>query len=298
MSSMRGTGRSQEVERGRWSIGVDLGGTWIRLVALDADGRRRVLASRSPGLAGLPDFLRLLWRRWHLGPADVGGLAVASRGVWTRAERRRQARRLQNLAMAVQVLSDAEAAYHAALGDTPGVLILAGTGSMALGRDARGGWARAGGLGPLLGDEGSAFWIAREWLRTSRRDEDFRLARRLLATSDPVARVAALAPEVLRRASAGSPRARRIIRRGQEALADLLVATARKLRTRPPVAVSWGGSLLGVESYRSGLWRAVRRQGLEIEVCPPRKNAAEAAMRLAAGLRPSPRAGEKSRLTP
>src|ERR671922_279575 len=47
----------------------------------------------------------------------------------------------------------------------PGALLLAGTGSIVLGRDARGRLVRAGGLGPLIGDEGSAFWLGREWLR-------------------------------------------------------------------------------------------------------------------------------------
>ena len=142
---------------------------------------------RSPGLAGLPAFLGRLWQRWALAGADVDVLVVASRGVWTRAERSSQARRLRALARHVRVISDAEAAYRGALGDAPGMLLLAGTGSMALGRDRRGRWARAGGLGPLLGDEGSAFWIGREWLRTSTRARGFLATRRLLRSPDPVA---------------------------------------------------------------------------------------------------------------
>ena len=154
----------------------------------------------------------------------MDALIVASRGVWTPAERSAEARRLRALGRHVQVISDTEAAYLGALGDTAGVLLLAGTGSMALGRDHRGRWARAGGLGPLLGDEGSAFWIGREWLRTSTRARDFLAARRLLRSPDPVARIAAGAPAVLRRARSGSsPAARAIVTRAQAALADLLV---------------------------------------------------------------------------
>ena len=222
---------------GQWRIGVDLGGTWIRVLAADARGRPRSITAPSPGLAGLPAFLGRLWQRWALAGADVDVLVVASRGVWTRAERSSQARRLRALARHVQVISDTEAAYRGALGDAAGMLLLAGTGSMALGRDGRGRWARAGGLGPLLGDEGSAFWIGREWLRASTRTRSFLAARRLLRSPDPVARIAAGAPAVLRRARAGSsPAARAIVTRAQGALADLLVTTARRLRLRPPIA--------------------------------------------------------------
>ena len=127
---------------------------------------------RSPGLAGLSRVPRPALARWALARADVDVLVVASRGVWTRAERSRQARRLRGLARRVRVISDARPPIAAPSAMRPGILLLAGTGSMALGRDRRGRWARAGGLGPLLGDEGSAFWIGREWLRTSTRSAE------------------------------------------------------------------------------------------------------------------------------
>src|SRR3989304_4407417 len=57
------------------------------------------------------------------------------------------------------------AAPGPAPGRPPGPLVPAGTGSIVIGRDARGRWARAGGLGPLLGDEGSAFWLGRGGVR-------------------------------------------------------------------------------------------------------------------------------------
>ena len=56
--------------------------------------------------------------RWQ--ERDVDALVVASRGVWTRAERRASARRLRALARPVQVISDTEAAYRGALGDAAG----------------------------------------------------------------------------------------------------------------------------------------------------------------------------------
>src|SRR5262245_22768018 len=286
--------------RGRrsWWIGIDLGGTWLRAVACDASGRRRTVTARAPDLDALPASLLALWRRWNVDGPQVRRLVVASRWGWTAAERRRQQRLLRGLAARLLVLSDAEAAYHAALGDGPGVLLLAGTGSMALGCDARGHWVRAGGLGPLLGDEGSSFWVGREWLRTGTGPASFAAMRRILGSAHPVARIAALAAEVLRQAAGGSPRARLIVRRGQQALADLLLQTGRRLRTRAPVAVSWGGSLLDVERYRAGVWRAVRRRGLRIRPTLPRESAAEAALRIATGSDRGDRARRPLRLIP
>src|SRR5574337_61925 len=150
------------------AVGVDLGGTRIRLVA---SGRAatwmRRFEARAPAPADLPGFLRRLWRHWRLSKENVDALVVAAKGIWTARERHALSRRLSGLARRVEARSDAEAAYLGALGDRPGLLVLAGTGSMVLGRSRRGRWQRAGGLGPLLGDEGSAFWIGRSWLSTT-----------------------------------------------------------------------------------------------------------------------------------
>ncbi|MGH7368149.1 MAG: BadF/BadG/BcrA/BcrD ATPase family protein, partial [Candidatus Rokuibacteriota bacterium] len=155
-----------------------------------------------------------------------------------------------------------------------GVLLLAGTGSIALGRDSRGRWARAGGLGPLLGDEGSAFSIGRAWLRSDAVRPA--RARRLAISPDAVARVAALAPSVLRRARRGDRAARRVVREAQHALAALAAGPARTLRLSPPIAVSWAGGLLGDARFRSGVWRRLRGRGLRIRPVRPKATAATA----------------------
>ena len=181
-------------ESGHPIVVVDLGGTWVRVVG--SGGARRAFRGPTPGVAGLPALLDRLWRRWHLSRHDLAALGVASRGIWTRGERRALARRLRRFAPRVLVISDVEAAYLAALGAEPGVLLLAGTGSIALGRDGSGRWARAGGLGPLLGDDGSAFSIGRAWLRADAIPPA--RARQLATAPDAGARIAALAPTVLR----------------------------------------------------------------------------------------------------
>ena len=269
-----------------WCVGVDLGGTWIRTVAVDSPGPRRQAKLPSPGLDGLGDSLRRLWRRWAIRRGDVRSLVVASRGVWTDAERRRLARRLRDLARHVTVIADVEAAYLGALGDRAGILLLAGTGSMALGGNGRGRWARAGGWGPLLGDEGSAFWIGREWLRATMPTTGFARARRFLRSADPVARIASLAPAVLRAARRQPGDARQIIARSQEALASLIVQVARELRLGAPVPVSWSGGLLADSRFRAGVWRAARRRGVVLSPARPQRSAVVAAVLLAERVAP------------
>ena len=249
---------------------VDLGGTWVRVSV--SGGAPRAYRGPTPGVAGLPALLARLWRRWRLSRGDVAALGVASRGIWTRGERRALARRLHRFAPRVIVISDVEAAYLAALGAVPGVLLLAGTGSIALGRDVRGRFTREGGLGPLLGDDGSAFSIGRAWLRSAAVPPA--RARRVATGPDAVARVAALAPAVLRRARRGDRTARRVVREAQQALATLAERTARVLRLRPPVTLSWAGGLLGHAPFRAGVWRHLRGQGLRIRPVRPKAPAA------------------------
>ncbi len=65
------------------------------------------------------------------------------------------------LATPIEVVGDMQIALEAAFDTGPGVLVIAGTGSIAYGRDEQGRTARAGGWGFAIGDEGSAHWIGR-----------------------------------------------------------------------------------------------------------------------------------------
>jgi N-acetylglucosamine kinase-like BadF-type ATPase len=70
------------------------------------------------------------------------------------------------------VTTDAWIALSGATGGKPGIVALAGTGSIALGRDGAGRTARAGGWGYIFGDEGGAFDIVRQALRAWLRSEE------------------------------------------------------------------------------------------------------------------------------
>lgn len=238
------------------------------------------MALRAPALPELATFLRSLWRgrRWT---GRVAALVVAARGVWLPAERRALTRALRGLARRIRVIPDVEAAWHATHADGAGILVLAGTGSIVLGRTARGRWARAGGLGPLLGDEGSAFWIGRAWLRAR---AGAATQRRFAKRPDAVAAIAALAPRVVARARRGDRVAAQIVREAQTALAGQAGDVARALRLRGVVHVGGAGSVMGDRWFAAGVRRALGRNGLAVRWRAPRGEAVDAAARLAEAL--------------
>ena len=106
----------------------------------------------------------------------VEAVAVCFTGVGRESDRQivRRALRRKSLAPTLIVESDAVAALTGALGGGPGIVVIAGTGSIGLGRDGRGQIHRAGGWGFLIGDEGSGFAIARDALNAALQDFDGR----------------------------------------------------------------------------------------------------------------------------
>jgi N-acetylglucosamine kinase-like BadF-type ATPase len=265
-------------------VGADVGGTWIRIAVWAEHRVATTVVPADRDLQQLASVLRTVWRRRRWNRRRVAALVVASRGLWTPGERRTLARALRGLAARVHVISDAQAALLGALGNRPGVLLLSGTGSIVVGRDARGRWARAGGLGPVLGDEGSGFWLGREWLRTRVRDGHLLPTLRASHARDPVKTIAAIARDVLARARRGDGRARRIVTEGQRHLAAGALEVARALKLGRRVDASWAGSVLADRWYRAGVVRAVERAGLQARWHRPAEEPVVAAARLAAAL--------------
>src|SRR5436190_16774716 len=85
---------------------------------------------------------------------------------------------LQSLIPGAQIIveSDAFIASIGAIGIDPGILLIAGTGSIVIGRNKERAMFRVGGWGPHFGDEGSGFWIGREAVRASLRSIDSQAA--------------------------------------------------------------------------------------------------------------------------
>jgi N-acetylglucosamine kinase-like BadF-type ATPase len=95
-------------------------------------------------------------------PAQVSCTCVGGAGA-ARPELAEVVRRslAEILPTPIDVVGDMQIALEAAFDTGPGVVVIAGTGSIAYGRDPHGTTVRAGGWGFAIGDEGSAHWIGR-----------------------------------------------------------------------------------------------------------------------------------------
>ena len=226
-------------------VGVDNGGTWIRLIGLDTYGRRAwSIKKHSPTTSGLPSFLRHQLQRFH---GQLEGLAVGSRGVWKKAKRQSVKEKLRGLAKKVVVMSDVEAAWMAAF-QSQGIVVIAGTGSIAYGRAFNGRSARAGGLGPERGDEGSGYWIGKEWLRRTKKLPVYKKTQ--------VRTIAGRAPAVLRRARRGNSIALEIVRQAQWELGQLVRTLMHELKLKS-ASVACAGSVLQDLWFRKGFQSAL-----------------------------------------
>ena len=101
-------------------------------------------------------------------------VGAAGAGREPEREELRKALRGENLAPTVVVTTDIEIALAAAFTDGPGIVVSAGTGSVAVGRDQAGKRHRIGGYGWQMGDEGSGYAIGRAALGAVSRAVDAR----------------------------------------------------------------------------------------------------------------------------
>lgn len=155
-------------------IGIDAGGTTIRIVIADAASGATLAQIQGPAQPdGGPETVgALLEQALSTGAvrAVCAGITKISRaGVGARWERE-LARLLPQAA--VFVVPDFVVAFHGATGNGVGIVVVAGTGSVVYGEDGRGGSARVGGRGWEWGDEGSGAWLTGEMIRRTLRAGD------------------------------------------------------------------------------------------------------------------------------
>src|SRR5436309_15111053 len=153
-------------------LGIDCGGSHTAVVVGDRQGR---VASRAegPGSAMRPggaersaavtlDVARRAATQAPIAlPAAVALVGAAGAGRAPEQEALAAAIATAGVAEHVEVRGDIEVALAAAFGDGPGILINAGTGSIAYARGPDGRLHRAGGHGWQLGDEGGGYWLGR-----------------------------------------------------------------------------------------------------------------------------------------
>lgn len=297
-------------------VGVDGGGTKTQAVILDSD--LNVLAQ---GLAGASNPLRVgianaaaaireaidqacevaRLRRTDLIAAEVG-LAGARRKELN--ARMREA--LLGLGIGeIVVVGDADIALYGATEGEPGLIIIAGTGSICCGINARGKTMCAGGWGPIAGDEGAGAWICRRALRAIARAVDGRgpatsltnLACTYFRVSDPNdlstaiyaptitnERLAGFGKHVVEAAKAKDPTAREIIVEGGRELGLAAAAVIRNLKMeRETFQVAYvGGIFKGAgELVLTPIREEIGQVAPNAYLGAPRFSPAEAAARMA-----------------
>ena len=262
-------------------MGIDAGGT--KTVCLLADGRGHIVAESRGGGANLQaagelEVEKVLHHVMEeaIGDRDIRPVAICLgiAGVDREddAEAVRGIMRRIGFKTRTLVVNDALIALVAGAGvHHPGVVVVAGTGSIAYGRDAASRAARSGGWGYLLGDEGGGFWIGRSALVSVVRQSDGRgpatlltdlvLADMRLATPADLVHaiyvrglhryaIASIAPVVQRAADLGDAVATDIITRAAGELSSAAASGIARLGMRGDVfpLVLSGGVFRGVPS--------------------------------------------------
>jgi glucosamine kinase len=267
----------------RLIVGVDAGGTSTRAVVIEGTepiaraGGTGTLMRSGKGLATATTIAETVRRALAAAGHLRAGLLVAGvAGAGREAEREelRQGLRGEGIAERVVVTSDTELALAAAFGRSAGILLTAGTGSMAVARDPEGVVHRAGGLGWQMGDEGSGYAIGRAALGAVGRAADgrgpaTRLTARLQAATrtdslDALVRwaatagvpeVAALAPEVLSAAEERDTVAAEIVDQATGELTELVTRLIPCFGAEPagqvPVATNGGLLKPGISLYEA-----------------------------------------------
>lgn len=283
-------------------VGVDGGASKTRAIVVSDEGavlgassvRSSSAYHREPEEAAavvIEAVREALTRAGAGAPVAALGAGLAGADDPAIRERLTQALGRADLARVVSVDHDAAAALAGGAALAPGIVIVAGTGSIAFGVDAGGRRARAGGWGPLLDDEGSGYAVGRAVLRAAMRAHDGRGPATLLSEAvmrrfgleslaslkvavrgisiDETASIATLAQAA---AGAADAVATAILVRAGERLAAMVAAVARMLgwqREAFPL-VPTGGMFEAGDLVRMPMMRALTAGECRAALVPPR----------------------------
>lgn len=273
----------------RYVIGIEGGGTKSQGVALSLDGKI-LKKAQGPGTnlqtleeKELRERLMALVAKLKLKDKPVG-ICVGLAG----CDREQDKKKLKGILKSsfpgtpCMAESDARIGLFAAFEKSPGILLIAGTGSVAIGQDGKGRIHRAGGWGYLLGDEGSGYALGREAIRTCLSGRKTRMAaliKRSLGLKEMEAiipwvyyrkdaprEIAMLAQVVFEAARKKDPAALEIVGNGASALCDLVFDLAEQLGLGQP-RIAFGGGLL---SHPTPLrQRLVELLGKKVQIVQP-----------------------------
>jgi N-acetylglucosamine kinase-like BadF-type ATPase len=289
-------------EGGSWQpLAEGSGGGVCHLAA--ADGAARFGEALAGSLAAALAAAGLSQDDALLGAAGVGASGIERGSAVERQGTELAAAVLGLPRQRVRVSGDEHTALLGAFGDRPGVLLISGTGCIALGRDTADHQHRCGGWGWLLDGAGSAMDIGRDGLALSVQMADGRLAETALrarlwqalgagsaqqvkaavvTASFGAAGFAALAPLVDQLACEGDPHAEAVIERSAEALALMAETVARRLELDPAEVCGVGGALRHLSRLPQAFAAALGRRCPTARLVEPRGDACDGALGLAA----------------
>jgi N-acetylglucosamine kinase-like BadF-type ATPase len=271
-----------------------------------ADGPARFQAALTSSLAAAR--AQLSESEYNLSP--LAAAAVGASGVEQGSELQGRGQALAAAALGlapamVAVTGDERTALAGAFGAGAGVLVISGTGAIAVGRDGAGHSHRCGGWGWLLDGAGSAMDIGRDGLAASVAMADGRRAETQLrsalwqtlgagsaqavkaavvASDFGAAGFAQLAPVVDRLAGAGDPEAIVIMRRSATALAELVVGVATALAMPATPVCPVGGALTHLRQLRRHFEQSLQLSLPGASLVSPGGDACSGALALAAAL--------------
>lgn len=197
------------------------------------------------------------------------------------------------------VCGDEEVALDAAFPGQAGVLVIAGTGSNTLGRTSTGQLLHVGGWGPVLGDQGSGYWIGHQGVRAALRAKDAGMrapildgtlelwkvpdANELINVAQAGADFSQLAPVVVACAEAGDPTANEVLEHGGRLLAEDAAEAFRQVRQlepeQPMPGIAFIGGILGkVTIVRESMVRALRQSLPTVQIVPEAVDAVTGAL--------------------
>lgn len=253
-------------------LGVDLGATWLR--ACLNDGGRAAWTQRAPAAnwRKATAVIRRLLKRKGLDRVDE--LVLGGTRLGDRKDRAAFEKALKRVARKAHVAPDFEIAHLACFGGKPGVILVGSTGSVAWAVGPKGS-ARAGGWGPLHGDEGSGFWLGREGSRDEKIRAQARLPHplKLARAADPVRDTAVLAPKVLGAARRGGA-AEKLRAEAAEHLARLALEAAKGAGLSKPWPLALHGSLFKDDGLRRDVLKKLGRARIAKARVPAEKAAA------------------------
>jgi glucosamine kinase len=261
-------------------LGIDGGGTKTRCVLADetavlakamTGGSNIVRLGETQAREALHTAVRQVCATAKISPDQIRAICIGAAGA-ARPEIAAKIRSiLAELASAnIEVVGDTVIALEAAFGAGPGVIAIAGTGSIVYGRDAAGHTARAGGWGFAISDEGSGHWIGRRAISAilSARDQGLETALTAMvlqawklntldelvqqANSTPPPDFPRLFPIVLRAAEEADSIAHDLLADAGAKLATLAAIVVRRLAPHAPLAllsVAMTGSVFRQSPY-------------------------------------------------